>query len=308
MAELGVYPTPVERLAALSSARCSLWIKRDDLTHPLYGGNKVRKLGRILEEAKSRGATRLVTVGALGSHHVLATAIFGRLAGMRVDAALLPQPHSEHVLATERAARAQGAGLHPVATYLQAARLLESWAAEGAYVIAAGGSSRIGTLGIVEAAHELSAQVRAGQLAEPDSIVVPLGSGGTVGGLVAGLAQSGLHSRVLAVTVTEPASVFEHKARAMAKSLLEPALHPRIADILRVERRYLGAGYGQATPESDRASSEAAQHGLTLDTTYTAKAFAAALDRVAEGRDQNVLFWHTLSSAPLLPLLAGMAL
>jgi hypothetical protein len=47
-----------------------------------------------------------------------------------------------------------------------------------------------------------------------------------------------------------------------------------------------------------------------LDPTYTAKTFAAALDRVnalaeAGGEPKTVLYWHTLSSAPLAPLLAG---
>ena len=41
--------------------------------------------------------------------------------------------------------------------------------------------------------------------------------------------------------------------------------------------------------------------GLTLDATYTEKALASALVEAARGR--QVLYWHTLSSAPLEPLL-----
>ena len=77
----GVYPTPIERFAQLDRGRAALWIKRDDLTHPEYGGNKVRKLEHSLAVARKRGANRIVTVGAVGSHHVLATAFFGRRAG-----------------------------------------------------------------------------------------------------------------------------------------------------------------------------------------------------------------------------------
>ena len=50
-------------------------------------------------------------------------------------------------------------------------------------------------------------------------------------------------------------------------------------------------------------SERAASAGLTLEPTYTAKAFAAALARVALGREKTILYWHTLSSAPLEPLL-----
>ncbi len=308
MLRLGTYPTPVTRLDALSTPDTALWIKRDDLTHPLYGGNKVRKLAHLLADAQQRRAQRVVTVGSVGSHHVLATGVFGKLAGMHVDAALLPQPRTPHVLETVRASVAQGVGLFPAESYTQAARLVQSWVAAGAYYIPAGGSNRVGTLGIVEAAAELAAQVRAGELPEPDLIVLPLGSGGTTAGLLAGLASAGLRSRVLAVTVAEPPELFEHQARALAKTLVSKALRPHVLARLEIERGYLGAGYGHPTEASTHATEEAAKAGILLDPTYTAKAFAATLARVALGAERTILYWQTLSSAPLAPLLRGAPL
>ena len=42
-------PTPLEEDERLSRVLGGeVWIKRDDLTHPLYGGNKVRKLERLI--------------------------------------------------------------------------------------------------------------------------------------------------------------------------------------------------------------------------------------------------------------------
>jgi 1-aminocyclopropane-1-carboxylate deaminase/D-cysteine desulfhydrase-like pyridoxal-dependent ACC family enzyme len=305
MLEIGAYPTPVERLSSLSTEASSLWIKRDDLSNPMYGGNKVRKLAHLLDDAKNHGATRVVTVGGVGSHHVLATGIFGKRAGFRVDAALLSQPQSPHVLETIRATAAQGVGLFPVASYTEAKRLLESWVASGAYCIPAGGSNRLGTLGVMNAASELAAQVRAGDLPEPDLIVVPLGSGGTAAGLLAGLARAGLESRVLAVTVAGPPQLFARKTRALAKTLVEPLVWPRVEARLEIETSYLGDGYGHATDAGANATREAAKLGITLDDTYTAKAFAAALARVVLGRERTILYWQTLSSAPMAPLLLG---
>jgi len=69
----------------------------------LYGGNKVRKLEYLLADARARGATRLVTIGAVGSHHVLATTLYGGREGFRVEAALVPQPRTEHVVEVVRA-------------------------------------------------------------------------------------------------------------------------------------------------------------------------------------------------------------
>jgi 1-aminocyclopropane-1-carboxylate deaminase/D-cysteine desulfhydrase-like pyridoxal-dependent ACC family enzyme len=280
-------------------------VKRDDLTHPVYGGNKVRKLAALLEDAQHEGATRIVTIGGVGSHHVLATGVFGKRVGLEVEAVVLRQPCSAHVLETVRASIGQGVRLHPATSYSDALRRFADIVASGAYAVPPGGSSRIGTLGVVGAAHELAQQMRAGELPEPDLIVVPLGSGGTVAGLLAGLAETTLRTRVLAVAVTEPQKLFESKARALAQELVDQALRPRVAQRLEVERRYLGSGYGRATPAGHHAMRQAARVGLTLDQAYTAKAFAAALDRVALGAERNVLFWHTLSGASLAPLLVG---
>jgi D-cysteine desulfhydrase len=72
---------------------------------------------------------------------------------------------------------------------------------------------------------------------------------------------------------------------------------------LTCDDRFLGAGYGHPTREGDEATSVARQVGLELDPTYTAKAFACALWYVRARRARVVLYWHTLSSAPLAPLL-----
>lgn len=303
MLDFGTYPTSVEYLEQLSTARTSLWVKRDDLTNSHYGGSKVRKLGPLLEDAKRCGATRLVTLGALGSHHVLATGVFGKRAGFSVDALVMPRRASAHVLETARASVGEGVQLIPAMSYAEAARQLATRVAEGAYAIPAGGSSLLGTLGFITAIRELEAQIESGLMPEPELIVLALGSGGSAAGLCAGLIQSRLRTRVLAVAVAEPVQVFAHKARALAKQLLDPTQRNEVSTRLEIDRNYLGEGYGVSTRAGEHATRAAARSGLVLDDTYTAKAFAAALQCVALGRVRHVLFWHTLSSASLAPLL-----
>ena len=65
----------------------------------------------------------------------------------------------------------------------------------------------------------------------------------------------------------------------------------------------LGKGYGEPTDAARRALDVGAAAGLQLDLTYTAKCFAGALECVQSARFKNVLYWHTLSSAPMAPLL-----
>lgn len=300
---MGTYPTRVERLPSLSRPTVSLWVKRDDLTSDLYGGNKVRKLERLLYDARARGARRIVTVGAVGSHHVLATGIWAREQGMQLDAVVVPQLKTAHVLENLRADLGAGVHILPASTYLRAALRILERICTGSYYIPVGGSSSLGTLAYVDAARELASQVRVGDLPEPDVVVVALGSGGTAAGLAAGFALEAMKTCVVAVTVSEPSWWMAHRVRSLAASvagrearrLRQPVPEPRLV----VDARYLGAGYGYATEAGVRALSTGADVGLELDLTYTAKAFAAALDRVEVGGAANILYWHTLSSAPL---------
>ncbi|HEY8378082.1 MAG TPA: pyridoxal-phosphate dependent enzyme, partial [Nannocystis sp.] len=96
---LATLPTPVEPLALDDTGGdgARLWIKRDDQSGLPYGGNKVRKLEFILARARDLGATRLITAGATGSHHALATAVYGRRLGFDVTLCLFPQPLTDHV-------------------------------------------------------------------------------------------------------------------------------------------------------------------------------------------------------------------
>jgi 1-aminocyclopropane-1-carboxylate deaminase/D-cysteine desulfhydrase-like pyridoxal-dependent ACC family enzyme len=157
-----------------------------------------------------------------------------------------------------------------------------------------------------EAGLELAAQVRAGELPEPDVCVVAVGSGGTAGGLAAGFAAGGLRTTVVGVCVSTPpwalAWMTHHFARVCARRHGVPPSRLRLV----IDRRFLGPGYAYPTAEGEEATSVAADlAGLPLDPTYTAKTFACALWFVRARRARHVLYWHTLSSAPMTPLLEG---
>ena len=61
----------------------SLWMKRDDLTGLVGGGNKTRKLEYIVGDALNKGADMLVTVGAIQSNHTRQTASAAAKAGLK---------------------------------------------------------------------------------------------------------------------------------------------------------------------------------------------------------------------------------
>lgn len=314
-------PTKIHRATGLerSLGIGELWIKRDDQTSSLYGGNKVRKLEFLLAAARAAGHRRVVTVGAIGSHHVLATAIHGAAHGFLVDAVLSPQPVSDHVIeqlqlilhAARRCVRVDRYEARPAVL----ARVCRPEAGEDrpAFMIPAGGSVPVGALGYVSAIVELEDQVQAGVAPAPARIYTALGSCGTLAGMAVGLGLSRLPSRIHAVRVCELSmaarSHVMRLARATAGLLRRsaPGLRSRSRNWARgvspfhIDHRFFAPGYGVSTPAVEEAVAIGADGGLTLDGTYSGRAFAAVVADARAGllRRKRVLFWHTLSSVDL---------
>jgi 1-aminocyclopropane-1-carboxylate deaminase/D-cysteine desulfhydrase-like pyridoxal-dependent ACC family enzyme len=312
---LGRFPTRVERLPGLVDASVELWVKRDDESGAAYGGNKVRKLEFLLAEAQAHGARRVATIGGIGSHHVLATAIYGRQLGLEVEAVVFPQPLTDHVREQILADLASGAQLRPTAGFLGVPFAVQrARRPRGTRWIAAGGSSATGSLGYVSAALELEQQIRAGELLRPDVIYVALGSCGTVAGLLSGLRRwTDPPPDVVAVRVVDRVASNARRVRALARQIEERLKPPgggepeRPLPDFHVEHGFFGGAYGRSTPAADQAVARAAQVGLRLEPTYTGKTFAALLADAGAGRlaHKRVLYWHTYNGVDLSPLVGS---
>lgn len=319
---LAELPTPVERLDALSEhAGAEIWVKRDDVTAQRYGGNKVRKLEYVLGEAFAGEHDTLITSGAAGSHHALATALFGAEHGLKVHAVLMPQRYSAHAEEHLRALLVAGAEVHPArggATVLPGVMALSArlrFRGRSPFVIPPGGSSVAGVIGHVEAGLELARQMEAGVLPEPEAVFVALGTGGTAAGLAVGLAAAGVTARVVGVRVVPRALANHTVLRSLVNRTVAHLrkLDNRFPDVSVLARRRLvidhaevGEGYGVPTSAGRNAARLAQEMaGIELEPTYTSKAFAATL-RWAHGSmaHRRVLYIHTLSGAELGPSVA----
>lgn len=315
---LAQLPTPVQPLTVEHAGRVvTLLVKRDDLSALPYGGNKVRKLEFLLAQARAEGATRVVTAGAFGSHHALATTVFGVRNGFAVSCVLFPQHRTPHVQDILRMIAAHGAELRftrrmeGVPFALRRAR----WAHRGETVctIPPGGSNAAGTLGYVNAALELDAQIAAGECDVPSVIHVAGGTLGTAAGLALGLALAGRRIPIQATRITSTLVTNPRTLRRLLRgtaALLERAgvRVPDVGsamDLVSLRDDQIGGGYGHETP-AGRAAAEAFRGaGLVLDPTYTAKAAAAVLADTAPAGGP-VLFWHTLSAAEPLDAARGL--
>lgn len=309
---LGARPSPVRPLRGLSAGgRAAVWIKDDGaFGEGGWGGNKVRKLEWLLPDVRRRGSRTILTVGGIGTNWGLAAALYARERGVGTAIALVDQPLDEHVRAQLSRLERSGATLYRTRTKartIAAAPLLMARHVGGGrlpYVLPVGGSSPLGTLGYVEAALEIAAQIEDGALPKPSHVVVAVGSGGTAAGLALGLRLAGLDTRVAGVVVNDALRLDAQKLAGLgtrAARLLgrrgARMSGPRLtASDLDAERGWLGPGYGHPTPEAEDAIARARElEGLELEPVYTGKAMAALLALNAEGRFGSgpVLYVHT---------------
>ncbi|GIW42225.1 MAG: 1-aminocyclopropane-1-carboxylate deaminase [Candidatus Binatia bacterium] len=306
-------PTRVHRLEKLGTELdVELWVKRDDETGTLYGGNKPRKLEFLLGDARRKGKRSILTFGGIGTNHGLATALYGRRHGFSVVLVLLRQPVTSKVRHGLLLCRAAGAELHYAPSLGQlVARTLGILVRRGArgdlpYVVPTGGSSPVGVLGFVDAALELKEQIAQGLLPEPGWVFVPVGTAGTLAGLVLGFRLAGLSTRVAGVLVTDILPPTRKRVLGLVRAtheLLRRKL-PSLPDLdlaaepFRLVHGFVGPGYGTPTASARAARDEVAElEGLKTETTYTAKCLAALreLARLEPYRTGPVLYWHTYS-------------
>jgi D-cysteine desulfhydrase len=332
-------PTPLERMERLSAqAGAEIWIKRDGLTHPIYGGNKIRKFEFVFGDVLRQGAAgwmpspkAVLTGGGLGSHHTIATAAVARQFDLQTVCSYYCQPISEEVRHHLRLSPPLGIEAHFCGDYVGLAVSFVwqyvRWAVRTGrrpYFIYPGAPGTLGVLGYVNAAFEIKAQLERMGAPEPDAIFSAVGSCGTLAGLLLGVSLAGLthtgpatHSgparsgqcRVIGVRVIEEdvanrpkvARMVNKAARYLRRrdtSVPPVRITPEEVDLL---DGYLGPGYAYPTDEAERAVEQVTQAGgPPLETTYTGKAMAALLDYAGQHPGARLLFVDTYAENPAL--------
>lgn len=275
--DLGVRRTPVEPLRLLG---LDLLVKRDDLC----GGNKPRSLEFLLAGRPSR----VITVSTLSAHHAYATALHARALGGSCDAIIVRRGRPSPFLALlpHLCRRVVETGGAPGAV----AAALSLWR-PGVLLVPPGGMSPRGALGYLVAALELEEV--------PSRIYVPLGTGTTVSGLLAGLMLRDAVTEVVAVRVADRVAgwkplLWRRALRAVALlRRFDPSV-PRLPGPGGVRLRVVAARgrYGEPTPEA--LAAVAGAPGLPLDATYTGKTLAVLVAERAEG----ALYVHTHAAPP----------
>ncbi|WP_371481710.1 1-aminocyclopropane-1-carboxylate deaminase/D-cysteine desulfhydrase [Kitasatospora sp. NBC_00315] len=269
-------PTPLQELSdpILARAGVRLRLKRDDLLHPAVPGNKWRKLVPNLERALAAGHTRLLTFGGAYSTHLRATAAAAEALGLGSvglvrGAELAGAPRNWSL----RAAEAAGMELE----FLTRTAYREIVGRPDDPVLVRGLTGRWGRCLILpeggsNAAAVTGAAAIPGEipgLGERDVLCCPVGTGGTLAGVAAGLPPG---ARALGVAVLRGAEGYLEGEVAR----LHRAAYGREFANWRIEHDYHGGGYGRVPAELEEfAAGFEQRHGLAIERRYVAKALWA---------------------------------
>lgn len=296
-------PTALQRADGLSeSLGREIWIKRDDLTGLVLGGNKARKLEFSLGAARAVGADCLVTIGAPQSNHARSVAGAARILGWDCHLVLggerPPRPSGNLALDA-----ALGAVLHFTGSRnwdeldrqgRDLARTLTTQNANPVF-LPMGGSTPQGALGFVAAYLELLDQCALINL-QPSSIVHASSTGGTQAGLLFAHAALARGPQPVGVAVAKTSVDLEGQVAGLVTDIgtllgikLDQPPEPTVL------HGYLGHAYGVPTEGGQAAFDLLARTDAVLtDPIYSAKALHAVIDLARQDpHGPPIVFWHT---------------
>lgn len=264
-----------------------VFIKREDLNHREISGNKWWKLKYNLLEARNKGFKTVLTFGGAFSNHVYSTAAAARELGFKCIAVI----RGEETLPlnpTLSFARATGAQLEYV-TRLDYKKKTENDFIDSLrerygefYLIPEGGTNTLAVKGCKEFGESISD-------IPFDMLYLPVGTGGTISGLIAGLKGKG---KIFGIPVFKQGDFLREEIKNLL--LLSKENDPGNWDLL---TQYHHGGYAKTTPALISMMKELQlKNQLPLDQVYTAKMVWALLHEIENGSVRpgtSVLLLHT---------------
>ncbi len=272
----------------LEKGQLRLFIKREDLNHDFVSGNKWWKLKYNLQKAKELGHETLLTFGGTFSNHIYATAAAAKELGFKSIGVI----RGEKILPlNETLAFAESGGmkLHFVTREEYRSKTSSEFMDHlkktfgDFYLIPEGGTNELAIKGCAEFAREKLSGL------DFDFFCLPVGTGGTMAGIVAGLEGK---KKVIGFSVLKNGNFLEEEIKKLIKDFSGKEFQN-----WRIETDYDFGGYAKHTNELDQFILRMSQqHKLPLDFVYTGKMVAGVFDLISKNyfpKGSKIVMLHT---------------
>lgn len=266
----------------LEHSNVTLFIKREDLLHPYYSGNKFRKLKYNLIEAKRQKKETLLTFGGAFSNHILAVASAGYENGFKTIGIIRGEELAAKIADNPTLSKAQEFGMVFDFVSREAYREKTSKSFTEAlalqygdfYLLPEGGTNELAVKGCMEILTEGDAEF--------EYICCAVGTGGTLSGLIN---CSKVGQQILGFPSLKGDFLREDIRSFVTKTNWS------------LQTDYHFGGYGKTTDELIAfINSFYLKYGIPLDPVYTGKMVYGVFDLI-EKKDipehSKVLIIHT---------------
>lgn len=263
-----------------------LWVKREDLLHPHISGNKWRKLKYNLQEAGQQGHHALLTFGGAYSNHIAATAAAGQEYGFKTIGIIRGEEHLP-LNPTLRFATSCGMQLHYISRDKYKLKAEPDFLEElqqqfgQVYLLPEGGTNLLAVKGCTEIVQDIPITY--------DYICSAMGTGGTLAGIVAGLAGE---KQVLGFPALKGGEFLQQEVEELVR-----AYSGHTYSNWQLITDYHFGGYAKVKPEL-LAFMEAfgQKHHIPLEPVYTGKMLYGLFDLIRKGffaRGSRIVAVHT---------------
>ena len=280
-------PSPIQEVTSplLTAKGLKLFVKRDDLNHPVVSGNKLRKLKYNLAEAKAQQHHTLLTFGGAFSNHIYAVAGAGKIFGFKTIGIIRGEAH-QPLNPTLAFAKANGMHLHYMdrETYRNKSSakvqsdLQEQFGAF--YTLPEGGTNALAIKGCEEIIQEIDMPY--------DVVCCPVGTGGTVAGLIAG---SNANQQVIGFSSLK-GNFLENEVSELLDQYGAKNLHN-----WQIQNDYHFGGYAKVKPNlTNFIEAFEKAHQIPLEPIYTGKMFFGIVDLIEKDHFKKgtvILALHT---------------
>ena len=266
----------------LTEFSIELWMKRDDLLHPIISGNKWRKLKYCLHHALSLNADTIISMGGAYSNHLHALAYTGKLLGLKTQGFIRGEQSS---VLTHTLMDMQDWGMELTFISRSEYRTLRQYKdpqglpdiKPNQYWLPEGGAQLLALKGVAELVNEIDVSY--------DILCVPCGTGTTLAGMIDAAPQ---RVTLLGFAALKHAEFLATDVKAL---LAKPS------NQWDINLNYHLGGFAKTTEELIRFMNDFENKaGILLEPVYTGKMMFALYDLIKNNifkPGQRIIAIHT---------------